>query len=67
MTGVNLEKVGDYATYWEMTRQLYAPFECTVTMKSGNSDCYENEIPGNGNFLLLCTAQVTTAAARAKW
>ncbi|XP_043540629.1 pyruvate carboxylase, mitochondrial-like, partial [Chiloscyllium plagiosum] len=29
-----------------MTRQLYAPFDCTATMKSGNADVYENEIPG---------------------
>jgi pyruvate carboxylase len=25
---------------------LYAPFECTTTMKSGNADVYLNEIPG---------------------
>ena len=25
---------------------LYAPFECTTTMKSGNADVYINEIPG---------------------
>lgn len=29
-----------------MTRGLYAPFDCTATMKSGNADVYENEIPG---------------------
>lgn len=29
-----------------MARGLYAPFDCTVTMKSGNADVYENEIPG---------------------
>jgi len=38
--------VHEYSAYWEQARQLYAPFECTVTMKSGNSDIYENEIPG---------------------
>ena len=38
--------VNEYATYWEQTRQLYGPFECAVTLKSGNSDVYENEIPG---------------------
>ena len=36
----------DYSAYWEQTRLLYAPFECTTTMKTGNSDVYENEIPG---------------------
>ena len=35
-----------YSAYWEQARQLYAPFECTATMKSGNSDIYKNEIPG---------------------
>ena len=41
-----MQDVYAYSNYWEQTRQLYAPFECTTTMKSGNSDVYENEIPG---------------------
>lgn len=45
-TGVPLSAVHDYSAYWEQARQLYAPFECCITMKSGNSDIYENEIPG---------------------
>ncbi|XP_036843115.1 pyruvate carboxylase, mitochondrial isoform X1 [Oncorhynchus mykiss] len=45
-TGIALEKVFDYSEYWEVTRGLYAPFDCTATMKSGNADVYENEIPG---------------------
>ncbi|XDV38873.1 hypothetical protein PO909_008202, partial [Leuciscus waleckii] len=45
-TGISLEKVFDYSEYWEVTRGIYAPFDCTATMKSGNSDVYENEIPG---------------------
>ncbi|XP_035267705.1 pyruvate carboxylase, mitochondrial isoform X1 [Anguilla anguilla] len=45
-TGIALEKVFDYSEYWEVARGLYAPFDCTATMKSGNSDVYENEIPG---------------------
>lgn len=36
----------DYSEYWEAARGLYAPFDCTATMKSGNADVYENEIPG---------------------
>lgn len=44
--GVPLERVFDYSEYWEGARGLYAPFDCTATMKSGNSDVYENEIPG---------------------
>lgn len=44
--GVPLERVFDYSEYWEGTRGLYAAFDCTATMKSGNSDVYENEIPG---------------------
>lgn len=43
---VPLERVFDYSEYWEGTRGLYAAFDCTATMKSGNSDVYENEIPG---------------------
>ncbi|XP_061462783.1 pyruvate carboxylase, mitochondrial isoform X3 [Rhineura floridana] len=45
-TGIQMEKVFDYSEYWEMARGLYAPFDCTATMKSGNADVYENEIPG---------------------
>uniref|UniRef100_A0A1W7R9W0 Pyruvate carboxylase n=1 Tax=Hadrurus spadix TaxID=141984 RepID=A0A1W7R9W0_9SCOR len=45
-TGLQLENVSKYSAYWEQTRTLYAPFECTVSMKSGNADVYENEIPG---------------------
>lgn len=51
IAGFQLDKVSQYATYWEMARQLYGPFECSVTMKSGNSDCYENEIPGTATSL----------------
>lgn len=43
---VPLERVFDYSEYWEGARGLYAAFDCTATMKSGNSDVYENEIPG---------------------
>lgn len=45
-TGIHLEKVFDYSEYWEVCRGLYAAFDCTATMKSGNADVYENEIPG---------------------
>ncbi|CAG7715974.1 unnamed protein product [Allacma fusca] len=45
-TGVKLEDVTKYSAYWEQARLLYAPFEATVTMKSGNADVYINEIPG---------------------
>lgn len=45
-TGIPLETISDYSAYWEQTRTLYAPFECCVTMKSGNADVYLNEIPG---------------------
>lgn len=45
-TGIRLSNVNQYSAYWEQTRQLYGPFECCTTMKSGNSDIYENEIPG---------------------
>ncbi|CAF0990746.1 unnamed protein product [Adineta ricciae] len=45
-TGLNMDKVNEYSAFWEQTRLLYAPFECTTTMKSGNADVYKNEIPG---------------------
>jgi pyruvate carboxylase len=45
-TGINLNSVNKYSAFWEQTRLLYAPFECTTTMKSGNADVYINEIPG---------------------
>ena len=44
--GIPIERVHEYSEYWERARQLYAPFESTVTMKTGNADVYENEIPG---------------------
>ena len=44
--GFELDTVSAYSAYWEQTRSLYGPFECTVTMKSGNADIYKNEIPG---------------------
>lgn len=46
LAGISLPNVNKYSAYWEQTRQLYAPFESTVTLKSGNSDIYLNEIPG---------------------
>ncbi|KAF1572767.1 UNVERIFIED_CONTAM: Pyruvate carboxylase, mitochondrial, partial [Eudyptes pachyrhynchus] len=45
-TGIALERVFEYSEYWEGARALYAAFDCTATMKSGNADVYENEIPG---------------------
>jgi pyruvate carboxylase len=41
-----------YSSYWEQARNLYGPFECCKTLKSGNSDVYENQIPGNTLFIL---------------
>ncbi|KHJ80394.1 putative pyruvate carboxylase, partial [Oesophagostomum dentatum] len=45
-TGLNLDDISKYSAYWESARRLYGPFECTVTMKSGNADVYKHEIPG---------------------
>ncbi|KRT84744.1 hypothetical protein AMK59_2091 [Oryctes borbonicus] len=45
-TNIPLDMISEYSAYWEQTRTLYAPFECTTTMKSGNADVYTNEIPG---------------------
>ena len=46
LLGIPMSSIGEYNEYWDRTRELYAPFECTVTMKSGSSDVYEHEIPG---------------------
>lgn len=46
LTGMKLKNVSRYSAYWEQTRNLYAPFETTTTMRSGNADVYVNEIPG---------------------
>ena len=45
-TGFNLEQISAYSGFWEQTRTLYGPFECTKTMRSGNADVYLHEIPG---------------------
>lgn len=45
-TEIDLDTISKYSAYWEQTRNLYSPFECCVTMKSGNADIYKNEIPG---------------------
>ncbi|XP_030561524.1 pyruvate carboxylase, mitochondrial-like [Drosophila novamexicana] len=45
-TKMDLNDVSEYSAYWEQTRTLYGPFECTTTMRSGNADVYLNEIPG---------------------
>lgn len=45
-TGINLSDVTEYSSYWEQARNLYGPFECCKTLKSGNSDVYVNQIPG---------------------
>ncbi|ELU17762.1 hypothetical protein CAPTEDRAFT_220007 [Capitella teleta] len=45
-TGLSLAPVAKYSAYWEQARQLYGPFECTATLKSGNSDIFMSQIPG---------------------
>ncbi|XP_031340782.1 pyruvate carboxylase, mitochondrial-like isoform X2 [Photinus pyralis] len=45
-TQLSLNSISQYSAYWEQVRNQYGPFECTVTMKTGNADVYQNEIPG---------------------
>jgi len=45
-TGMNNEGITALSEYWEGVRPQYAPFECTVTMKSGSADVYQHQIPG---------------------
>ncbi len=44
--GLEREAINAYNTFWEATRPIYAPFECTQTLKSGSSDVVDHEIPG---------------------
>jgi pyruvate carboxylase len=45
-TGIKLADSTTYSDFWEQARGLYAPFEATVTLKSGGADVYDHEIPG---------------------
>ena len=45
-TGIELADSTTYSDFWEQARGLYAPFEATVTLKSGLADVYGHEIPG---------------------
>ncbi len=43
-TDFDLFAIQRLADYWELTRQVYAPFECGL--KAGTGDVYYHEIPG---------------------
>lgn len=45
-TGISLDATYKLSNYWEMCREQYAPFECTVTTKATSAEVYEHEIPG---------------------
>lgn len=45
-TQLDLEAISNVSLYWEQVRGQYAPFEATVTMKTGSADVYKHEIPG---------------------
>ena len=62
-TGINMDKVNEYSAFWEQTRLLYAPFECTTTMKSGNADVYKNEIPGGQYTNLQVRTSISSSHA----
>ena len=40
----NMEKLNEYANYWEATREYYYPFESEL--KAGTSEVFDHEIPG---------------------
>eukprot|EP00474_Spongospora_subterranea_P000977 CRZ01435.1 hypothetical protein [Spongospora subterranea] len=50
-TGLNLEIISHLNDYWELVRELYAPFE-SPSLRSGNADVYIHEMPG-GQFTNL--------------
>lgn len=41
---INLQKLNEFANYWEDVREFYYPFESEL--KSGTAQVYEHEIPG---------------------
>lgn len=43
-THIDLPSVEPINSYWEQMRTVYAPFE--ASLKSGNSDVYDHEMPG---------------------
>lgn len=50
---MDMKSISEYSAYWEQARTLYAPFECTTTMKSGNADVFEHQIPGGVHLILV--------------
>ena len=57
-TGIDLNAIRQYSSYWEQTRQLYAPFDVVPAIKSGSPDFYSHEIPGNQLGSLMLQAKV---------
>ena len=41
---VNLDKLNEFAAYWEDVRDIYYPFE--TELKAGTAEIYKSEIPG---------------------
>ncbi len=41
---INVDKLNEFSTYWEETREYYYPFESGL--KAGTAEVYGNEIPG---------------------
>jgi pyruvate carboxylase len=49
-TGLDLDTLNEYADYWELVRNYYAPFD--TSPKSGSAEVYLHEMPG-GQFTNL--------------
>ena len=49
-TGLDLDALNEYADYWELVRNYYAPFD--TSPKSGSAEVYLHEMPG-GQFTNL--------------
>lgn len=43
-TGLDLESLNEFANYWELVREFYAPFD--TSPKSGSANVYVHEMPG---------------------
>ncbi len=43
-TGLDLEALNEFSTYWELVREFYAPFD--TAPRSGSANVYVHEMPG---------------------
>src|SRR6185369_4330481 len=62
-TGLDLDALNEYADYWEVVREFYAPFD--TGPKSGSAEVYLHEMPG-GQYTNL-KEQAESMGLGARW